>query len=47
MTAAIPVLHFDTHDFPESQRFEVWCSGITTHQVTRSDPPGTPFVAAP
>jgi AraC-like DNA-binding protein len=45
MTAAIPVLHFDTSDFPESQRFEVWRSGITTHQVTRSDPPGTPFEA--
>jgi AraC-like DNA-binding protein len=45
MTTAIPVLHFDTNDFPESQRFEVWRSGITTHQVTRSEPPGTPFDA--
>jgi AraC-like DNA-binding protein len=45
MTAAIPVLHFDTDDFPESQRFEVWRSGITTHQVTRSGPPDTPFNA--
>jgi AraC-like DNA-binding protein len=45
MKAAIPVLHFDTSDFPESQRFEVWRSGITTHQVTRSDPPGAPFDA--
>jgi AraC-like DNA-binding protein len=45
MPVAIPVLHFDTSDFPESQRFEVWRSGITTHQVTRSDPPGAPFDA--
>jgi AraC-like DNA-binding protein len=45
MPAAIPVLHFDTSDFPESQRFEVWRLGITTHQVTRSGPPGTPFNA--
>ncbi|MCK1651697.1 helix-turn-helix domain-containing protein [Bradyrhizobium sp. 149] len=45
MAAAIPVLHFDTSDFPESQRFEVWRAGITTHQVTRSDPPGAPFDA--
>jgi AraC-like DNA-binding protein len=45
MTAAIPVLHFDTNDVPESQQFEVWRSGITTHQVTRSDPSGTAFKA--
>jgi AraC-like DNA-binding protein len=45
MAAAIPVLHFDTSDFPESQRFEIWRAGITTHQVTRSDPPGAPFDA--
>ncbi|MCK1719898.1 helix-turn-helix domain-containing protein [Bradyrhizobium sp. 141] len=45
MAAAIPVLHFDTTDFPESQRFEVWRAGITTHQVTRSDPSVAPFDA--
>jgi AraC-like DNA-binding protein len=45
MTAAIPGFHFDTNDFPESQRFEIWRSGITTHQVTRTEPPGAPFNA--
>src|ERR1700676_2227140 len=45
MPAAIPVLHFDTNDFPESQRFDTWRSAITTHQVTRSDPPSSPFDA--
>jgi hypothetical protein len=41
MTTAIPVLRFDTNDFPESQRFDIWRAGITTHQVTRSGPAGT------
>jgi AraC-like DNA-binding protein len=45
MTTAIPVLRFDTNDFPESQRFDIWRAGITTHQVTRSGPAGTPFSA--
>jgi AraC-like DNA-binding protein len=45
MPAAIPVLHFDTNDFPESQRFDTWRSAITTHQVTRGEPPGSPFDA--
>lgn len=45
MATAIPVLHFDTGDFPETERFDVWRAGITTHQVTRSDPPGSPFDA--
>jgi AraC-like DNA-binding protein len=45
MKLTIPILHFDTNDFPEGQRFDVWRSGITTHEVTRCDPPSAPFDA--
>jgi AraC-like DNA-binding protein len=45
MSAPIAVLHFDTKDFPESERFDVWRSGIATHQVTRHEPAGAPFDA--
>jgi AraC-like DNA-binding protein len=38
MSNSIPVLHFDTGQFPETERFDIWRSGITTHDVTRPDP---------
>jgi AraC-like DNA-binding protein len=41
----IPVLHFDTNDFAVNERFDVWRSGITTHEVTRHEPPGAAFDA--
>lgn len=44
MPAPIPVLRFDTSNFPETDRFDVWRSGITTHQVSRADT-DTPFEA--
>lgn len=37
MSTPIPVLHFDTGNFPETDRFEIWRSGIATHEVTRPD----------
>jgi AraC-like DNA-binding protein len=45
MTTAIPLLHFETSDFPEAERFDVWRAGITTHQVSRDASPGSPFDA--
>jgi AraC-like DNA-binding protein len=41
----IPVLHFDTSDYPENQRFDVWRAGIATHVVTREGQPGSAFDA--
>lgn len=45
MSTPIPVLHFDTGNFPEADRFEIWRSGITTHDVAHLEA-GTPFEAA-
>ena len=44
MSTPIPVLHFDTSNFPETDRFDIWRSGIATHEVTRLDA-GAPFEA--
>ncbi|WP_375314290.1 helix-turn-helix domain-containing protein [Bradyrhizobium sp. A5] len=45
MFTPIPVLHFDTGNFPEADRFDIWRSGIATHEVTRLEA-GAPFGAA-
>lgn len=44
MSAPIPVLYFDTSNFPETDRFDIWRSGIATHEVSRPDA-GAPFEA--
>lgn len=44
MSTPIPVLHFDTGNFPETDRFEIWRSGIATHEVARLEA-GAPFEA--
>lgn len=44
MSTPIPVLHFDTRDFPEQDRFDIWRSSIATHQVSRLEP-DAPFEA--
>ena len=45
MSTPIPVLHFDTSNFPETERFDIWRSGIATHQITRAGPADGPFEA--
>lgn len=45
MSSPIPVLHFDTSNFPETDRFDIWRSGIATHQITRAGSADGPFEA--
>lgn len=45
MSTPIPVLHFDTSNFPETDRFDIWRSGIATHHITRAGSADGPFEA--
>ncbi|MDO6963431.1 helix-turn-helix domain-containing protein [Rhizobium alvei] len=45
MVVTVPSVHFDTAQYPEAERFDIWRSAVTTHQVSRPLDDPAPFQA--